>query len=295
MDYCLIQFIEKDPSLSVTVILGLLRIWPKTNSTKELMFLTEIEEILEIISIEHFGQIYGPLFRQLAKCIDSNHFQVAERALMLWHNDYISITLIPEKFDDILRILLPILSKHSKNHWNRNVQILILNALECFMSIDPIIFDSCVAALPEIENESLERKKVLYNCWKELDKRKEAARDDNRVSFSRLSRNQSSRDQLARYQLTRDQLARDQLARSQLYSLLNHPHTQETEMVNIISETDHSSNLNVPVPSSSSSKSIVNTRRKSILPVDTNVYLELAHYSRSSSPSPEEDDKEMKE
>lgn len=264
LDYCLIQFIEKDPSLSVPVISGLLRIWPKTNSTKELMFLTEIEEILEIISVEHFGQICGPLFRQLAKCIDSNHFQVAERALMLWHNEYISTTLVPERFEEILRIILPVLSKHSKSHWNRNVQILILNVLECFMTIDPVSFDAAVAILPEIEKESLERKRKLFDCWRKLDK----------------SVNNSN----------------DKLAREQLYSLLCDSKIEETDL-----EKDKLSSTSTAGPSVSTSTSattpIINTRRKSILPVDRNVYQELVNYSRSSSPQPDDpdNDKEMKE
>ncbi len=30
-----------------------------------------------------------PLFRQLARCLTSSHFQVAERSLFLWNNEYI--------------------------------------------------------------------------------------------------------------------------------------------------------------------------------------------------------------
>lgn len=226
--------------------------------------MTEIEEIMEIISIENFGQICNPLFRQLAKCIDSNHFQVAERALMLWHNENISTTLIPERFEEILRIVLPVLSKHSKNHWNRNVQILILNALECFMTIDPIVFDSCVASLPEIEKESLNRKEKLFNCWRELDKKVDCCVDDK-------------------------------LARDQLYSLLKDVNELESEPENITAETTIQTTTTT---AQSKTSSIVNARRKSILPIDTNVYQELVNYSRSSSPSPEnesESEKEMRE
>ena len=56
--------------------MGLLRFWPKTNSPKEVMFLGEIEEILDIVDPAQFVKIQEPLFRQLTKCISSPHFQV---------------------------------------------------------------------------------------------------------------------------------------------------------------------------------------------------------------------------
>ena len=40
------------------------------------MFLGEVEEILDIIELDQFRKIIDPLFRQLAKCVSSPHFQV---------------------------------------------------------------------------------------------------------------------------------------------------------------------------------------------------------------------------
>ena len=37
--YCVVQFIEKDATLTVSVVSELLRMWPKTCSRKEVMFL----------------------------------------------------------------------------------------------------------------------------------------------------------------------------------------------------------------------------------------------------------------
>lgn len=252
------QFVEKDPSQSVPIILGLLRVWPKTNSTKEVMFLTEIEEILDIIPIEQFRLISRPLFVQIAKCIDSNHFQVAERALMLWHNEYVASTLIPDRLQEILHLTLPILSKHSKSHWNRNVQILILNALECFMTIDPLAFDSCVATLPEIEAKSVQRRRRLFECWQAVD------------GLNLKTTNDPAREQL--YTLLRDNHADD--CKNQSTSATTNNNTSTTSTPTIQPED----------------QPVIMTRRKSILPMDVNVYQELVDYSRSSSPRPEEDE-----
>lgn len=75
--YCVVQFLEKDANLTEEVLLGLLRYWPKVNSPKEVMFLNEVEEILDVIEATEFHKIVTPLFTQLARCINSQHFQVS--------------------------------------------------------------------------------------------------------------------------------------------------------------------------------------------------------------------------
>ena len=40
------------------------------------MFLGELEEILDVIEPTQFQKIMEPLFRQLARCVSSPHFQV---------------------------------------------------------------------------------------------------------------------------------------------------------------------------------------------------------------------------
>lgn len=41
------------------------------------MFLGEMEEILDVIEPTQFSKIQEPLFRQLAKCVSSTHFQAS--------------------------------------------------------------------------------------------------------------------------------------------------------------------------------------------------------------------------
>lgn len=60
--------------------MGLLKFWPKTHSPKEVMFLNELEEILDVIEPSEFVKVMEPLFRQLAKCVSSPHFQVSNCA-----------------------------------------------------------------------------------------------------------------------------------------------------------------------------------------------------------------------
>lgn len=67
---------EKDCKLAEPVLKALLRFWPVTNSQKEVLFLGELEEILELTQVLEFQKVMVPLFKQLARCLTSQHFQV---------------------------------------------------------------------------------------------------------------------------------------------------------------------------------------------------------------------------
>lgn len=45
------QFVEKDPRLADSVVRALLKFWPLTNSHKEVLFLGELEEVLELTQV----------------------------------------------------------------------------------------------------------------------------------------------------------------------------------------------------------------------------------------------------
>jgi serine/threonine-protein phosphatase 2A regulatory subunit B' len=73
---CITQFLEKDFKLADTVIRGLVKFWPVTNSPKEVMFLEELQEILEATQLTEFQRCMVPLFHQIARCLTSSQFQV---------------------------------------------------------------------------------------------------------------------------------------------------------------------------------------------------------------------------
>lgn len=106
--YCIVQFLEKDPALTEDVIMGLLRYWPKINSPKEVMFLNEIEDIFEVMEPNEFLKIQIPLFAQFSKCISLPHFQVSEKVLCYWLNEYF-LTLITENAEVVLPIIFALL------------------------------------------------------------------------------------------------------------------------------------------------------------------------------------------
>ena len=140
--YCIVQFLEKDPQLTEAVLTGVLKFWPKVNSPKEVLLLNEVEEILDVIEPEEFVKIQGVLFGKLAACVGSAHFQVAERALYFWNNEYL-MSLVNENATAIIPIVFPSLYKNSRGHWNRSIHGLIYNALKVLSEMNATLFDEC--------------------------------------------------------------------------------------------------------------------------------------------------------
>lgn len=90
LTYCVNQFIDKDQKLASVVIKGLLKYWPITNSQKELMFMSELEEVLERISIAEFQKVMSPLFRRIASCLNSSHYQVSSMSFLFVFSSQVS-------------------------------------------------------------------------------------------------------------------------------------------------------------------------------------------------------------
>nr|BAK03510.1 predicted protein [Hordeum vulgare subsp. vulgare] len=168
LTYCVTQFLEKDPKLAGSIIIGLLRYWPVTNSQKEVMFLSEIEEILEATSMVEFQKCMVPLFRRIAHCINSSHFQVAERALFMWNNDHI-ISLVAQNRQVIMPIIVPALEQNGQNHWNHAVLNLTANVMKMFSEMDEELFSVCLTKCKEDEENqvSMEEKRRLK--WAKLE------------------------------------------------------------------------------------------------------------------------------
>lgn len=168
LSYCVTQFVEKDNALAERVIRGLLKFWPTVNSQKELLFLHELEELLELTQDSEFERVITPLFRQISRSISSPHFQIAERTLFLWHNEYIT-NLIATFRQPILPIIFPALQQISDEHWNQTVNTLALNVLKIFMNMDADLFKECSARHEQQMKQKEENRKVRREQWGALE------------------------------------------------------------------------------------------------------------------------------
>ncbi len=68
---------EKDPHLSVPLVKALLKVWPITNPSKEVVFLNEIEEVVEgqwSVVQGRFAEFGVKLLKRLIKTSQSMHY-----------------------------------------------------------------------------------------------------------------------------------------------------------------------------------------------------------------------------
>merc|ERR1712066_1100873 len=131
------------------------------------MGLNELEETLELTQPSEFHRMQDVLFRRLAMCITCPHFQVAERTLFFWNNDYI-VKLINQNRQDLFPIIIGALYKNSKHHWNSAVHGLTFNVLKLLMEADPQLFDECSAKHRSDEEEEEKFEKMRKQRWQAL-------------------------------------------------------------------------------------------------------------------------------
>uniref|UniRef100_A0A1I7UTX1 Serine/threonine protein phosphatase 2A regulatory subunit n=1 Tax=Caenorhabditis tropicalis TaxID=1561998 RepID=A0A1I7UTX1_9PELO len=153
--YCVVQFIEKDSSLTPQVFEALLKFWPRTCSSKEVMFLGEVEEILDIIEPEQFKK-------------SSILSSVAERALYFWNNEYI-LSLIEDTSSLVMPIMFPALYRISKEHWNQTIVALVYNVLKTFMEMNGKLFDELTSTYKGERIREKQREKDRDAFWKKME------------------------------------------------------------------------------------------------------------------------------
>uniref|UniRef100_A0A8C1P4C7 Serine/threonine protein phosphatase 2A regulatory subunit n=1 Tax=Cyprinus carpio TaxID=7962 RepID=A0A8C1P4C7_CYPCA len=168
--YCVVQFMEKDATV-----------------TEHVMFLGEIEEILDVIEPSQFIRVQEPLFKQIAACISSPHFQVAERALYFWNNEYI-LSLIEENCQVILPLVFGTLYRVSKEHWNQTIISLIYNVLKTFMEMNSKLFDELTASYKVEKQKEVKKERERAELWRNL----EDLQERRLQSLTEASRNQKN-------------------------------------------------------------------------------------------------------
>ncbi|KAF3021037.1 Serine/threonine-protein phosphatase 2A 56 kDa regulatory subunit delta isoform [Neopestalotiopsis sp. 37M] len=222
--YCIVQFLEKDASLTEEVVLGLLRYWPKVNSTKEVMFLNEVEDIFEVMDPAEFAKVQEPLFHQLAKSVASPHFQVAERALYFWNNEYFC-NLVSDNVEIILPIMFAPLYENSKGHWNRTIHGMVYNAMKLFMEINPQLFDDCSHEYTEQQNNAPAREALRERKWQAI--KDQASKGKSANGVHELDQSEDNQKRLDSLKLDSDRRDRRPAHERQSSFVLQEPIEQE--------------------------------------------------------------------
>ena len=111
-------FLTKDRMLAVALLEGLLRFWPFANSVKETLFLTELQELLEVCEPTSIAPLIPRLFKRIASCISGNHLHVADRAMCFFENDAF-LNILKTFKEETFPLLVPVVCELAENHWHK--------------------------------------------------------------------------------------------------------------------------------------------------------------------------------
>uniref|UniRef100_A0A672NE63 Serine/threonine protein phosphatase 2A regulatory subunit n=1 Tax=Sinocyclocheilus grahami TaxID=75366 RepID=A0A672NE63_SINGR len=146
--YCIVQFLEKDPALTEPVIRGLLKFWPKTCSQKEVMFLGELEEILDVIEPTQFVKIQDPIYTLLYKSLSS---------------------LSPALTKLIISCPIMLNSNSFSFSAFRAIVALVYNVLKAFMEMNSTLFDELTSTYKSDRQREKKKEKEREELWKRLE------------------------------------------------------------------------------------------------------------------------------
>lgn len=164
---CVRAFLNKDPKLHSTVLTAFLRYWPCSMSSKQILFIVELEDILSSISSSEFKLVQAKVAQQLAACVSCPNSDVAEKALALFKNERV-VKLVSLHCREQFRTLISALYNNTTQHWHNNVHTKTLDALRAFLEADAELFDSSSAKHRKEADERTKKEELRAQRWAQL-------------------------------------------------------------------------------------------------------------------------------
>jgi serine/threonine-protein phosphatase 2A regulatory subunit B' len=143
--------------------------------------LNELECLLVLAGAEATEPVLHELFQLLSRCCGSSHFQVADRALMLWDNDELTAPPSGSLSSSYGNVALPILfdglqkqmalqeemrKKAPDLNRSNNVENNIQRVIQIYCEVDASIFSRVSAQ----RSGQLDRNKTDWARWDKLEK-----------------------------------------------------------------------------------------------------------------------------
>ncbi|XP_008806167.2 serine/threonine protein phosphatase 2A 57 kDa regulatory subunit B' beta isoform-like [Phoenix dactylifera] len=161
LSYCISQFVQKEPELGGVVLRGILRYWPVTNCQKEVLLISELDDLVESLGPSEFEKLAVPLCSRIAKCLSSCNFQVAERTLYIWNNEQF-VKMASRCMENILPAIVKGIEKNLRRHWSESVQQLTMSVKIMLEEMEPELYSKCLQELDRRESvadqEEIKRK-----------------------------------------------------------------------------------------------------------------------------------------
>jgi len=122
---CMATFVKGDSQVFEIALQGILKYWPdprEGNSPREVLFLHELETLLDIRPCDIPPKLQGSIIGHLSRCIISENSLISERTLILWKNERVA-TLLDQWMSDEkpFQLIVGFLLGDSLSHWNKTV------------------------------------------------------------------------------------------------------------------------------------------------------------------------------
>jgi len=133
---CITSFVQRESSTLTVVVQGLTSAW---SHRPHLLLLNELENMINLSPPNIFRVIAPDVLQLLSVAVSDQHFQIAERALLMWRGEYF-VSLIAQHRHTALPLLYTPLLQSETEHWHPQVRILASNVLKLFQSMDEHLF-----------------------------------------------------------------------------------------------------------------------------------------------------------
>lgn len=118
--FCIMAYLEKDPRLAPRILNYLFRCWPISNSSKEVLFLNHLEEILAATPADILGTTIWKATHRIGKCMASFHSHVSHRAFLILENAQVWSLLLTFR-EKAFPILVNYVEQVISSHWNNTI------------------------------------------------------------------------------------------------------------------------------------------------------------------------------
>ena len=171
----------KDQTYATLILDFILRHWPISFPSKQLIYLHYITFILQKLTLKKFSVVAPRVFTFYAQCLTSKCHKVAEASLKVWGNVKI-IPLILDNTRVIFPIIIDPLIRMMKYHWNPNTRAAALSAYKQIHDIDPFVFDEISNKLGKKPKENVESETL--KSWAQV--ARVSAKNDRDINLAKL-------------------------------------------------------------------------------------------------------------
>lgn len=155
------HYIKNDPNLLEPTIEYIKSHWPVGTVKKQLIFLSELEDLIVTFNSIMNDKIADTIFELLASLVVQPNIDIAETSLNLFMGTSCE-NLLANFLENAIRIMVGPLYESAKKNWNEFVREDATYALQLLSELDKDLFNKQV----EVMKEERKKKKVYSQIWK---------------------------------------------------------------------------------------------------------------------------------